>query len=245
MAPSASPYKRGPAKTIDEVLDRQDAIGKFIAKQKGPSDGIYLFNKLYMTITEEVRDGCKASTYQDNDFMRALDVAFANRYFAALRRDEHDPGSAPAPWKVLLERRGDRGIQELQFAAAGVNAHINFDLAAAVYETWGRAGPGTGSDQHLTYQAIDAVFAAQMDTLRHAFEKTWQREVDGGPIAKLLDLAGDLTVDLTRDLAWHHAMTLWKWRRVPLHYHLTMDWLSVTAFAAGELLLLPLPSLPN
>ncbi|HEU5001497.1 MAG TPA: DUF5995 family protein [Actinomycetota bacterium] len=244
MALSASPYGKGPVKTIDEVLDRQHEIEDFIKNQNKP-DGIGTFNSLYITITEQVRDGCEASTYKDNDFMRALDVAFANRYFAALRRNEHDPGSAPAPWKVFLEHRATEGIQALQFAAAGVNAHINFDLAPAVFATWREVGPGTGPEEHLTYQAIDAVFAAEMESLRQKFEEKWEREVDGGPIAKFLDLLGDVMVDGARDLAWHHAMTLWKWRRVPLHYHLTMDWLSVTAFAAGELLLLPLPSLPN
>ena len=241
MAPSASPYAKGPVTTIDEVLERQHEIADYLARQPaGTGDGIWIFNDLYITITEQVKQGCDKSDYEDNEFMKALDVAFANRYFDALRDDARHQGSAPEPWQVLIGCRTRKHIEALQFAAAGVNAHINFDLAAAVFKTWHELGHGQGAAQHKTYQAIDGVFAKEMDPLRKKFELNWQREVDEGPISKFLDLLGDLLVDGTRDLAWHHAKTLWKWRRVPLADHMTMDWLSLTAHAAGEALLLPL-----
>lgn len=241
MAPSASPFRKGRVTTIEQVLERQHEIADYLVQQAaGKRDGLWVFNDLYTTITDQVKQGCDNSNYDDNEFMKALDVAFANRYFDALRDDARHPGSAPAPWEVLLGRRTVRGIEALQFAAAGVNAHINFDLAAAVFRTWQELGHGQGAAQHTTYQAIDGIFAKQMEPLRKEFESRWQREVDGGPISKFLDLLGDLLVDGTRDLAWHHAMTLWKWRRVPLADHITMDWLSLTAHAAGELLLVPL-----
>ncbi len=37
----------------------------------------------------------------------------------------------PVPWRPLLDARGDRTIWPIQFAPAGMNAHINHDLAPA------------------------------------------------------------------------------------------------------------------
>jgi uncharacterized protein DUF5995 len=109
--------------------------------------------------------------------MGALDVAFANRYLDALRADTTLPGSTAAPWNVLLERRGDQKLEKLQFAAAGVNAHIDYDLAPAVVTTWEILGTGDPSsvDQRSTYRQISAIFASETEKPRKKFETAWEQ----------------------------------------------------------------------
>ena len=41
----------------------------------------------------------------------------------------------PTAWQPLFERRADPGIEPIQFALAGMNAHINHDLPLAVVAT--------------------------------------------------------------------------------------------------------------
>ena len=98
----------------------------------GENDGIVCFTVLYRTITETVDN----ETYEDRDFLVRLDLEFARRYFRALRRYASDRGSAPRPWRLLFDARSDPDIERVQFAAAGVNAHINYDLADALLATW-------------------------------------------------------------------------------------------------------------
>ena len=40
-----------------------------------------------------------------------------------------------AVWRALLEARFHPGIDRIQYALAGMNAHIDFDLARAVFDT--------------------------------------------------------------------------------------------------------------
>ena len=63
-----------------------------------------------------------------------LDVRFARLYFGALRSalaGERSPGC----WRSLFVRRNLAGVPRLQFALAGINAHINHDLPQAIFAT--------------------------------------------------------------------------------------------------------------
>lgn len=224
---------------IPGVLDRLAAIQAEIgANGPGKPDGIGCFNTLYTDITKQVKAGVDGRVYPDNAFMAALDVAFANRYFDALRADAQTPGSAPMPWGVLLKSRADTKLFELQFAAAGVNAHIDFDLAAAVVEVWKgpcRGGPHDGI-QHATYQQIDQVFAREMSKLRHKFEPKDLLQFDQGTVTKVLSFVSDWVVNLTRDLAWGHAARMWDLRHLGVD-KLYMEALSLSAGEIGKGLL--------
>lgn len=235
-----SPYGKDPVTTIEEVLERQHEIADYIHGTLGDGDGIWIFNDLYITITEQVKKGCDKSNYKDTPFMTALDVAFANRYLEALRDNEKRPGSESGPWKALINARGNPNLQKLQFAAAGVNAHINFDLAQALCATWKQVKPTRGTDQHETYQAIDAVFAAEMDRLRHEFENKVEARFDRGLVSKLLDLVGDLFVDETRNVAWAQARTMWALRDVPFGDDPSVAFMLASSDLAAKVILHPL-----
>ena len=61
-----------------------------------------------------------------------LDVVFAGLFFAAVDALERDPASAAAGLACRCSRQRSRGgIAPLQFALAGMNAHINRDLPVA------------------------------------------------------------------------------------------------------------------
>ena len=62
-------------------------------------------------------------------------MRFAWLYFDAIAAA--DP---PSAWRPLFASAERRGILPLQFAFAGMNAHINRDLPVALVETWGELG---------------------------------------------------------------------------------------------------------
>jgi len=204
------PYDLPPVTTIPEFLTR---LGQIKAAINDPNDGVSIFNDLYTVITDRVYQGTQTGFFGDPTYITALDVAFANRYLDALR--DHDAGKhTPDPWGALIQKRADGAVQSVQFAAAGVSAHINYDLPHAVLEVWGGpSGPGPDNTiQHDTYQKVDKIFSEEMEKLRHQFENTNEKQWDKGRLEKLLNLVGDVLVDATRDVAWDEATHLWNFR---------------------------------
>jgi len=201
--------------TIPEVIASLDAVQAqaVVADGRGARDGLACFNYLYRSITGEVLDKLKTNLFVDEHFLVALDVEFAKRYLNAIALYQADPASAPRSWRVLLDRRANADIAPLQFAIAGVNAHVNFDLPLALVAACEAIGSTLGADtQRADYQRINEIFADQMASLRHHFEDLIERSLDQSAIKTLNNDMDDLVVVLSRDAAWHRAEVLWSVR---------------------------------
>jgi hypothetical protein len=178
-----------------------------IAELRAPrleEDGLACFNYLYREITREVRKRIDNDEFEDADFIIRLDVEFAKRYFEAILADAVGT-QVPASWSVLLDRRSAPNIEPVQFAVAGVNAHVDYDLAFALISTCRALDRPLGESERADYEAINQVFADHMGQLRQHFETRSQRRLDAGVFAQLADGVGDLAVVLSRDAAWHRA----------------------------------------
>jgi hypothetical protein len=93
--------------------------------------------------------------YADPAFMTQLDVTFANLYFAAADM-AGNPAAVPLAWRPLVERRAAVGIESIQFALAGMNAHINHDLPVAMVSTCAALATSPYAGQHFAnYQKVD------------------------------------------------------------------------------------------
>jgi hypothetical protein len=214
--PPANPLLEPPVDNIDDVLKRLEDIQTYLDGNvdgnapHGPRDGVASFNYLYHLITQDVRDGCNANAFQDVTFMRELDVAFANRYLNALRANATAAGSGPKVWQALIKDRSELSISPMRFAIAGVNAHINFDLAFALITACEKMAVILGAGNQLnTYEQINDIFAKQMSPLRHHFETKLEQFFDRGAINGVADKLGDLSVIVTRDAAWTNASDIW------------------------------------
>ena len=67
-------------------------------------------------------------------WLAQLDVQFARFYFSALESSLSGRETSSC-WQVLFESRGQAAIARIQFAMAGINAHINHDLSEAITAT--------------------------------------------------------------------------------------------------------------
>src|SRR5260221_4591719 len=120
---------KAPATSIDEVVSVMTAIDQALPV----SDGLRWFNHLYLQVTLNVRAAMTTSTaFSDAVFLERLDIVFANLYFDAAAAGDSDPGAAPPAWRPLLKARTTAYLHPLQFALAGMNAHINRDLPAGI-----------------------------------------------------------------------------------------------------------------
>ena len=88
------------------------------------------FNRLYIATTAKVGERLAAAEFCAPSFISRLDVQFALRYLAAVRGMATDPTTVPRSWQVVLDPTEDASTMARM--AAGVNAHINFDLPFAL-----------------------------------------------------------------------------------------------------------------
>jgi hypothetical protein len=172
------------------------------------------FNHLYWVITKTIDDRLSVGAFADPEFLTLLDIEFAERYFEALRcwgnRTE-----TPAAWQVLFRRLRDESVRSLPSAAAGVNAHINYDLPFALINTWEKLGSGPDNDaQHRDYLYINEIFFDRIPELRRSYLSTWQICIDRLN-GKIDDWYQNRLVEFTRDIAWRDAARMWPSRDDP------------------------------
>lgn len=191
--------------TIDDVLERFRAIDAQLA----PTDGLRAFNQLYTKMTEEVARSVAGTTFEDEAFMRRLDVVFATRYFAAVR-DAFAPRPASRAWQALFDHRGRRGVSTLRFAIAGMSAHINFDLALALVDTCRERGVPlvAGSPQYRDYERINTVLARTMPLVK-VWYSTGLIGVLDTAMGDVDDVLALVSIVRAREAAWTHGETLW------------------------------------
>jgi hypothetical protein len=200
---------------IPEVLRRLDAIEEHMCgtSQRGEQDGIASFTRLYRDITAEIgRRADEGGFMAPGRFLVQLDVQFAERYFEAVRTYARNEGNTPRCWQVLFALRQVPGIPMANFAAAGVNAHINYDLSPALLRTWALGPPITAEhrrDQQRDYDMVNEVFAARMDGLREEMQTWISQGRDGSVPDRLANWIADIVVRWTRQVAWDVATDLW------------------------------------
>ncbi len=203
----------GPVATVAEVIERLTVMKEATAAGgTDPGSGIHWFSRLYLVITQNVQDKITGERFfADNEFLTALDVAFANRYLDAVRAQvggEHPP----EVWRMLFTVPDDGEIIPVQLAMAGVNAHINLDLAFAVVNACRALGRKEIDDggQKADYDKVNAIFAEEMNDLLHQLARGYATptQVQLARQSLLERLANEIVV-LARRMAWENARYLW------------------------------------
>jgi hypothetical protein len=223
--------------TIDEVIARMQSLDQTLS----PSDGVRWFNRLYLDVTLAVRNYCRTGHLQAPPFLEDLDVLFANQFFDAFDAAAGG-GRVPECWAPLFDARHDPRIAPLQFALAGMNAHISHDLAIGVVQTCEAlaVSPTDDCPQHTDYDAVNAILG-QVE----AQTKQWLltgaiKELDH-EVAPVDDAIAIWSIERARDAAWIRALVLWHLRD---HQTLTDAYLAAldaTVGMEGRAILLPRP----
>jgi hypothetical protein len=218
---------------MDEAIIRMQQVDAALPA----ADGLACFNRVYLDITQQVKDHVTAGFFGDPTFVGDLDVAFANIYFAAVNALFQEPDSLPVAWAPLLQSRSESGIYPIQFALAGLNAHINHDLAIAVVHTCLDLGtaPEDGS-HHDDYQKVDSILDGCEQAIRQSFESEAVRSADQRAQA-VLNLVANWSLNSARDVAWDTALGLWAAREVPAVEDLIMNSVARTVAMASRCLL--------
>jgi hypothetical protein len=222
-----------PVTSVEEAIARMRAIDESLPS----ADGLACFNRMYLGVTQDVNSRLTQGFFSDTHFMTTLDTMFANIYFDAVDALANPPRSLPTAWQPLLEARSQSGTYPIQFALAGMNAHINHDLPIALVRTCTELGtaPADGS-HHEDYQKVDALLDAAEQSVRQSFEAGAALREDRHA-QEVLDLVGNWSINSARDVAWDTALALWRSRDDPTVAVLIMGGLARTVAMASRCLL--------
>jgi hypothetical protein len=208
------------------------------------ADGLKWFNWLYLQVTQAVEARVDAGGFVDPGWLAQLDVQFARLYFSALKSWLSEQ-TAPSCWQILFNSRSQTTIARIQFALAGINAHMNHDLPEAIVATCQVTGttPDRGGTHYNDYTALNST----LDNLIDSAKRTLNVRLPGGalpPVSHLEDTIAVWDVAAARESAWQNAGHLSQFRTVPSLAANFMDVLNGFTTVIGKALLVPVPALP-
>ena len=197
------------SRTVADVVARMETILRPLARE----DGVACFTSLYLSVTEGVQARLADVAFTNPELLARLDVRFADFFFAAVDASAQDAKRIPHAWAPLFEARSRKGIAPLQFALAGMNAHINRDLPVALVETCREVGiaPAVDSAQHADYLRVNHVLSIVEAEEKAKYLHGWLRRIDRllHRIHRIDDVVAMWNVERARDAAWTNALALW------------------------------------
>ncbi len=171
-------------------------------------DGVACFNYLYLSVTEAVR--AALPRFEEPVVVERLAVVFAEFYLSAYAAAGAREWVSKA-WEPLFEECRRKGVAPIQFALAGMNAHINNDLAWALLQVWDELGAAEAPDSpvYRDFQLVNTILAAVEGEVRATLESGVLRWLDR-LFGRYDDLVAGVVVATARTQAWRRAA---RWRR--------------------------------
>ncbi|MGW6059112.1 DUF5995 family protein [Streptomyces sp. NPDC055189] len=222
----------GSAHGVDGVATRMRALGDGFPS----GDGVGVFNRVYLSVTEEVGRHVDSGSFPDRGAAITLDVLFAERYLTAVETVAADR-RPPACWRPLFELRRHPGVRPLQFALAGINAHIGHDLPLAVVDACRTLGcePADLADE---FDRVGDILVSLEERIREDLMPGPDLFQIADPLTHLL---GSWSLERARDGAWAAALAMRALRELPVVAEQFRDRLDGAVGLVGRMLLTPLP----
>jgi hypothetical protein len=191
--------------TVAEAIARMEQIDAALP----PGDGVRAFNELYLAVSRAVAAELQTETFEDPEFLAALQVGFAARYFEAFDGDARGEEVSRA-WGPLFEARARQGIAPIQFALGGMNAHINYDLCLALDRTCRDrdVAPRRDTPQYRDHTRVNSILERVEAEVKERFATGLVGCADEA-LGRLDDLVAMWKVANARDAAWTGAEMLW------------------------------------
>jgi hypothetical protein len=200
-------------------------------------DGVAYFNRLYLAVTRAVLAASEHASFEDPAFLDRLDVVFAGFYFDA-EATIVIVSKCPVPWRPLVEERAEAKAP-IQFALAGMNAHINNDLPLAVVQTCEELGiePRDGTPQHADYERVNAILGTVETQVSGWFTNGVIADIEDVVPAQVDKALAMWSIVAARELAWDHAQLIWGLRGLRGVMDAYIDVLGRTTELAGRAML--------
>ena len=226
--------------SIADVVQILDTIEAACAD----GDGLKWFNGLYLQVTQAVEARGNAAEFVNPAWVAALDVRFARFYFAAIQSalSGGSQGKASGCWQAVFDQRNQTAIARIQFAMAGMNAHINHDLPQAVLDICQTTAvpPQHGTAPYDDFTALNTTLDSLIEAAKTALDVRLLG--DALPAAsRLEDTLAAWSLADAREAAWNNAELLWHLADAPLAASALLDSLDGLTAVASKTILVPVP----
>jgi hypothetical protein len=226
-----------PPCTTASTLDGAIAVMEQIDRSLPARDGLACFNRMYLGVTRQVSARIEQGFFYDSEFMSSLEVVYANFYFDAVNAAMTTPDAVPTAWRPLFDTRARGDVYSIQYALAGMNAHINHDLPMALVRTCAQlsTAPESGTN-HRDYHRVDVLLDAAELSVRHTFEVREVEKADRS-VQTVIDLVDNWSITSARTMAWSTGLALWRCRGDTTVEDLIMSSLASTVSLSSRCLL--------
>jgi hypothetical protein len=201
-----------PVSAISDVIAVMQSLDALLPD----GDGLKWFNLLYLKVTEDVFNNPLAISWERPGWLERLDVVFAHLYFSAIANWITDRTQVARSWTALLESRNKQGIMPVQFALAGMNAHINHDLPIALVQTGHEqhVAPRRRTPEYRDYQRVNAILDGVQEKVKHHLAIGIVGALDRD-LGRVDDMIANWNIRKARETAWSNADILWRFTRAP------------------------------
>ena len=189
-----------------EQIQRETSGSVSPGRRRLARDGVGCFNYMYLAVTNRIAE---VGDFEDDAFVQRLAIVFAEYYLMAYGADRANQHISKA-WEPLFERRHERGISPLQFAIAGMNAHINNDLAWALVQVWDEFEqvPDETEPAHRDFERVNDVLAEVQQEVRSMLERGFMRWLNRA-LGRIDDRVAGFSIKLARNQAWRRGTDMW------------------------------------
>jgi Family of unknown function (DUF5995) len=225
-----------PLHSIADVVAIMQALDGELSRD----DGLKWFNLLYLRVTESVGEEPSSAGWNDQRWLERLDVVFAGLYFGALASWAQHRKATPRCWRALLDARWRTDVARIQFALAGMNAHINHDLSIALLRTSEERNdmPDLGSPQHRDYERVNGLLERVEGEVKGLLLSPIAGELDRH-FGRVDDVIALWKVRKARETAWVNGELLWQLRQISLASRKFLQNLDRLVGLSGKGLLVP------
>ncbi len=192
-------------KSVDDVVKQLSAFENHCLTA-GDLRGV--FATAYLHITKSIQAEFDGNTFHDKDWVEIYLVRFGNLYREALiHYEKGQSDKVPKSWKISFELAEQKEGLIIQHLLLGINAHINHDLAIALFDVG--IDPEREAKYHDHTKVNEVLEAATDDLKKHVANKY-------APILKRIDrktgyLSNDavnFSIPKAREHAWTFAVAL-------------------------------------
>jgi hypothetical protein len=196
-----------PYVTVEDAERRLAALERRF-RESGDRRAVFL--TVYAGVTRAVADAIERDAFEDPQWVADYLVTFADFYRrAAFAHETGRLASVPSAWRLAFRAAEREQALVLQHAALGVNAHVTFDLAFALFAV----GVGEDGDRRARYadhRRINRVLWRLVDVTLDRLAERYDpviRVLDG-PVGPLLGRLWFGALVVGREVAWWVAVAM-------------------------------------
>jgi hypothetical protein len=205
MSSTPQTYLNTPFHSVEQV---ESALGKFETWCIKNNDLRGVFATAYLQITKAIAKELPRGSFNDNDWSARYLVRFANLYRKALIDVENGTiEAAPKSWQMAFNLAKKRDGFIIQHLLLGINAHINHDLAIALYDV--NIDPKR-NEKLQDHNRINHILEKATTSLKQSVAEKYApvlKRVDRG-LGNLDDKSIAFSIPKAREHAWAMAVAL-------------------------------------